>query len=73
MKLLAIELRRILEVLRLQSLQKNFWAHFLDLCVLFAVKFRRLLEVLCLQRLHKTLWAYFHDLCVQKRSCLLLS
>ena len=33
MKLFAVKFRRILEVLCLQGLQKNFWAHFHDLCV----------------------------------------
>jgi len=32
-KLLEVKFRRILEVLRLQVLQKEFWAQFLDLCV----------------------------------------
>jgi len=32
-KLFAVKLRRILEVLRLQGLQKKFWVVFHDLCV----------------------------------------
>jgi len=32
-KLFAVKFRRILEVLRLQGLQKKFWAQFRDLCV----------------------------------------
>jgi len=32
-KLFAVKFRRILEVLRIQGLQKDFWAHFHDLCV----------------------------------------
>ena len=32
-KLFAVKLRHILEVLRLQGLQKSFWAQFHDLCV----------------------------------------
>jgi len=30
MRLLAVEVRRILEVLHIQGLQKNLWAHFVD-------------------------------------------
>jgi len=33
MKLFAVKFRRILEVLRLQGLQRKFWAKFHDLCV----------------------------------------
>jgi len=33
LKLVAVEFRRILEVLRIQGLQKNFWAHSHDVCV----------------------------------------
>jgi len=33
MKQFAVKCRRILEVLRIQGLQKDFWAHFHDLCV----------------------------------------
>jgi len=32
-KLFAVKFRRILEVLCLQGLQKNFWAYFHDFCV----------------------------------------
>jgi len=32
-KLFAVKFRRILKVLRLQGSQKDFWAHFHDLCV----------------------------------------
>jgi len=74
-KLLAVEFRRILEVLCLQVLQKKFWAHIPRFVrpktKLFAVKFRRILKVLCLQDLQKKLWAIFHDICVQKCSGLL--
>jgi len=32
-KLFAVKFRRILDVLRLQVLQRKFWANFHDLCV----------------------------------------
>jgi len=32
-KLFAMKFRRILEVLRIQDLQKDFWAHFHDLSI----------------------------------------
>jgi len=32
-KLFKVKFRRILKVLRLQVLQKKFWAQFLDLCI----------------------------------------
>jgi len=67
--------RRILEMLHLHGLQKNFCVHFQDLCVqktkMFGVKFRHILEVLHLQGLKKMFWVRFHDLFDQKRSCLL--
>jgi len=33
MKLFVVEFRGMFEVLRIQGLQKNFWAHFHDFCV----------------------------------------
>ena len=71
-KLFAVKFRRILEVLRLQGLQRNFWVEFsLFLCPktkLFAVKFRRILEVFALTGFMNKFYAHFYDLCVEKRS-----
>jgi len=75
-KLLTVKFSRILEVLRLQGLQKlsgRIFVIYMSKNKLFALKFRRILEVLFLQVFQKKFWAQFHDFCIQMRSCLLLS
>jgi len=66
MKLFAVELKRILEVLCLRILQKKFVR---PKTKLFAVKSRLILQILYLQYLQKRLWARFDDMCVRKRTC----
>ena len=67
--------RRISEVLRLQGLQRKFWANFHDWCVLKRNCLLWSSDAFCkslLARLIKKLWAHFHDFmcCVNKHSWL---
>jgi len=72
-KIFPVKFRRILEVLRLQGLQKIFGRTFKicvskneDVCHEVQMHFGSS----PLTRFTKKFWAYFQDLCVQKRRCL---
>ena len=69
--------RRVLEILRLQGLQKKFWVHFHDSCVQkrsnMLWRLHALWKFSACKVSKKKFSEHFHDLCVQKRRCLLWS
>jgi len=73
-KLFAVKFRRIFEVLRIQGLQKDFWAHFHHFCVQkrrvcreIQTDFGRFARASFI----KKVWVHFLDFCVLKRICFL--
>jgi len=70
------KIRRILEILRLQSLERSSGCIFHNFCVsnqsCLPWSSDAFFE-LSVSTVYKNVWAYSHDLCVQKRSCLPLS
>jgi len=73
--LFAVKLRSILEVIRLQGLQKEFWVHFYNLCVQKRSILRwssdAFWKFFPWMVYKKKFWAHSHDLCMRKQSCLL--